>query len=233
LLFVYCGVVLKTAVLFSGGKDSSLALHYALQSSQVKCLVTLISENPESFMFHTPNIKLAEKQAEAAGLPIILQKTKGEKEKELLDLKNALQKAKSRFKIEAVFTGALASNYQASRIGKICAELELECANPLWQKSQLAVLGELGEKKIEAIIIGVFAKGLENFLGKRIDEKFIQEIKPLSEKLGINPAGEGGEMESFVLNAPFFKKRLRIEKNHVFEDRQGGRVLVIDKISLV
>lgn len=157
---------MRSAVLFSGGKDSTLALHYALQSTSVKCLISVISENPESFMFHTPNIKLVKKQAECIGLPLVLQKTKGVKEKELADLETALKKAKQRFGIEAVFTGALASVYQASRVQKICDSLGLNCINPLWQQSQLDVLQELQEKKIRAVIVGVFALGLENFFGE-------------------------------------------------------------------
>jgi ABC transporter with metal-binding/Fe-S-binding domain ATP-binding protein len=221
---------MNTAVLFSGGKDSTLALHYALQSSEVKCLVSVISSNPESFMFHTPNIQLVEKQAECIGLPLILQKTRGVKEEELKDLEKALLKAKKKFTIEGIYTGALASVYQASRIQKLCDSLGLKCINPLWQKNQFDVLEELQKEKIQAIIIGVFGQGLEKFLGRKIDSAFIEEVRPLAEKLGINPAGEGGEMESFVLDAPFFKKSLVVEKSSVKEDRQGGRMLVLEKI---
>ena len=47
---------MRLGVLFSGGKDSTLALHYASGKEEVACLITLISENKESYMFHTPNI---------------------------------------------------------------------------------------------------------------------------------------------------------------------------------
>lgn len=224
---------MNTAVLFSGGKDSTLALHYAFQRTEVKCLISIISENSESFMFHTPNIKWVKEQAECTGLPLILQKTKGVKEKELKDLEKAILKAKKKFKIQGVVTGALASTYQASRVQKICDSLGLECFNPLWQKNQFELLQELQEKKIKAIVVGVFALGLENFLGKRIDEKFIQDIKPVVEKHKINPAGEGGEFESFVLDAPFFKKKLEIEKSKILEDKQGGKLLQIESLKMV
>ena len=71
---------LKTAILYSGGKDSTLALQYALKYTHVKCLIIMISKNRESYMFHTPNIYWAEKQAEAIGIPSIVQYTEGEKE---------------------------------------------------------------------------------------------------------------------------------------------------------
>ena len=52
---------LKLAVLFSGGKDSCYALYLAQkQGHEIKCLVSMFSENPDSFMFHYPNIKFTE-----------------------------------------------------------------------------------------------------------------------------------------------------------------------------
>jgi ABC transporter with metal-binding/Fe-S-binding domain ATP-binding protein len=220
---------LPVAVLFSGGKDSNMALYYALKNCRVKCLITLVSENPESYMFHTPNINLAEKQAKAIGLPIIIEKTKGVKEKELDDLERAIKKAIRKYKIRGVFTGALASVYQASRVQKICDKLGLACLNPLWHKDQFEFLNELVKLKFEVVIVGVAAEGLEDFLGRKIDSDFIKEIREVYEKFKINPAGEGGEYETFVLNAPFFKKKLRIEKSHVIGEGLS-KILVIDEI---
>jgi len=224
---------LKTAVLFSGGKDSTLALDYALRHTSVKCLVSLLSENPESFMFHTPNISFVKEQAECIGIPLLAQKTKGVKEEELKDLKKALQAAKIKFGIEGAVTGALASVYQASRVQKVCDSLGLECFNPLWQKSQFGLLEELQERKIRAIVAGVFAQGLEGFLGRKIDGRFIKDIMPVVEKYSINPAGEGGEFESFTLDAPFFKKRLEIADSLILDRGDGARVLKIESLKAV
>jgi ABC transporter with metal-binding/Fe-S-binding domain ATP-binding protein len=224
---------MRTAVLFSGGKDSCLALHYALQSTDVKCLITVVSENPASYMFHTPNITLAEKQAEAIGLPIIIEKTKGEKEIELKDLEKAIKKAKEKYEIKAIVTGAVASVYQSSRVQKICDELNLQCISPLWQRDQFELLQEIIKLNFDVITIGVFAYGLDDFIGRKIDRKFIDDIKILNEKYKISPCGEGGEFESFVLDADFFKKKLKIEKSHVEKDKESGKVLILDKIKIV
>lgn len=224
---------MKTAVLFSGGKDSCLALYHALKSTEVKCLITVISENPASYMFHTPNIILAEKQAEAIGLPIIIEKTKGEKERELMDLEKLIKKTKKEYAIEGVVTGAIASVYQSSRVQRICDKLELKCINPLWQRNQFELLDELLKLNFDVIITGVFAFGLDEFLGRKVDRKFIDDIKILNEKYKISPIGEGGEFESLVLDAEFFKKKLEIEKSHVEEEKEGGRVLILDKIKLI
>ena len=191
----------KCAVLFSGGKDSCLALYLAkLNSYDIVCLVTLVSENLESFMFHTLSIMQVKKQAEVMGIPLLFQKTKGKKENELKDLEIALLKAKER-RADGVVTGAVESVYQASRIQKICNKLDLECFNPLWQKNQFEILEELLKKKFKVIVTGVFAHPFnKRWLGKKIDKMFIEEMKELNKKYKINPAGEGGEFESLVLD---------------------------------
>jgi len=206
-------VKLRSAVLFSGGKDSGLALDYALKYTNVKCLIIIQSKNSESYMFHTPNIEWAKTQAECTNIPYIVQITAGEKETELKDLEVAIKKAKSRYKVQAIITGAIESVYQASRVQTITNNLKMECFNPLWQKDQIELLEELIEKKFEVIISSIAADGLtEKWLGRRIDEAAILELKFLGKKFGFNPAFEGGEAESMVLNAPYFKKRIIITK---------------------
>ena len=61
---------MRIGVLFSGGKDSTLALHRAVEKEEVVCLICLNSKNPESYMFHTPNIDVTLLQAKALNLPI-------------------------------------------------------------------------------------------------------------------------------------------------------------------
>ena len=84
---------MKLGILFSGGKDSNYALFKANKSDEVTVLISLDSKNEESYMFHTP-IEEVDKQAKRLGIPLIKIKTKGEKEKELEDLKKAIKEAK-------------------------------------------------------------------------------------------------------------------------------------------
>ncbi|HHE36679.1 MAG TPA: diphthine--ammonia ligase, partial [Candidatus Woesearchaeota archaeon] len=148
---------MRLAVLFSGGKDSTYALHKALRREEVACLITIISKNKESYMFHTPNIDLTELQAKAIGLPLIKKETRGEKEEELRDLKEAIIRAKEEFSVEGIVTGAVESIYQATRIQRICDELGLWCFNPLWKKDQEELLRETLSHGFKTIISGVFA----------------------------------------------------------------------------
>jgi diphthine-ammonia ligase len=216
---------MNLAVLFSGGKDSCLATYLAKsQVHSISCLISIKSQNKESFMFHTPSINQVKKQAEIMKIPLIMIDTKGEKEKELLDLEKAIKQAIKKYKVEGVVTGAVESVYQASRIQVICNKLKIECFNPLWQKNQFELLEELIKNKFEVILTGVFAYPLDQeWLGRTIDKKFILDIKKLNEKYKINPAGEGGEFESFVLNCPLFERRLKVTKFRDFGSNHSWR----------
>ena len=160
-------------------------------------------------MFHTPAINLVEKQSQLMSVPIVIQETEGNKEKELEDLKRAIKKAIKKHHIEGIVTGALESVYQSTRIQTICNEFDIECFNPLWQKNQIELLEELIKNKFEIIISAVAAHPLDKkWVGRKIDNKFIQEMKILNEKFKVNEAGEGGEFESLVINCPLFKTKL-------------------------
>lgn len=208
---------MKVGILFSGGKDSAYAAWKAKQEGhELACLISIFSENKESFMFHTPAIGMTKKQAELMGLPLIIQETKGEKEIELKDLEKAVKTAKDKYKIEGLVTGAVASVYQSSRIQNICNNLKIECFNPLWQKNQIELLEELIKNKFEAVIVGVFAEPFDkSWIGRKIDLKFIEEIKKLQVKYKLNPAGEGGEFETIVVNCPLFRKKLPLKIKNV------------------
>ena len=205
---------MKFGVLFSGGKDSTYSAWLAKRRGhELACLITIFSENKDSYMFHTPLIELTKKQAELMNLPIIIGKTKGEKEKELDDLEELIKNAVKKYKINGIVTGAVASNYQAERIKKICDKLGIKCLNPIWGVNQVKLLEELIKNKFEIIIIGVAAYPLnEKWIGRKIDAGYIKEIAELQRKYRINPNGEGGETESLVLNCPLFKKKLKIGK---------------------
>jgi ABC transporter with metal-binding/Fe-S-binding domain ATP-binding protein len=223
---------MKLGVLFSGGKDSTLALHKAAEKNEILCLITLVSENKESYMFHTPNIDVTALQAEALGLPLVKKMTEGKPEEELKDLEEAIAQAVKRFKIEGVVTGAVESVYQSKRIQSICDRLNVFCVNPLWKKNQKALLEELVAKGFKVIISGVFAYPLdESWLGKEIDKELIERLVLLGEEFGLSVSGEGGEIETTVLDAPMFKKKIDLLDSAV-EAKGNSGVFIIQRAQL-
>ncbi len=220
---------MKLGVLFSGGKDSCFAMYKA--KGEIKCLISVIPENKESYMFHTPNIELVDIQAKALEIPIVKVKSKGEKEKELKDLKKAIRIAKDKYKIEGIVTGAVASNYQKLRVQKICDELKLKCVNPLWGNDQIELLKEIIKNKFKVIIIGVAGYPLgKEWLGKEINNKTLKELEKI--KKIINPAGEGGELETFVIDSPLHKYKIKILETKKYYKNYYG-TLEIKKTKLI
>jgi diphthine-ammonia ligase len=196
---------MRVAVLYSGGKDSNYALYWALkQGFEVKYLVSMVSESDESYMYHVPNIHLTELQARAIGIPLVKGFTSGEKEKEVEDMKAVLEG----LKIDGVVAGALASEYQKQRVDRVAKELGIESFAPAWHRDPVDYMREI-IGLFDVVIVGTAAYGLDqNWLGRRIDEKALEELIKLNEKYKVHVAGEGGEFETFVRDAPFFRARV-------------------------
>ncbi|MDV0441692.1 diphthine--ammonia ligase [Methanorbis furvi] len=189
------------AALTSGGKDSILALQKALDAGMdVTYMVTVVPKNPDSYMFHSANLAAVPVIAERCGLIYVGIPSDGEKEAELLDLKNGL----AALPIEGVIVGAIESEYQRSRVAAICDELGIALFAPLWKMDPLALLREVADR-MDVLIVVTAADGLgENVLGKRIDDSLIDVLCKISAKRRIHIAGEGGEYESLTLAAPCF-----------------------------
>ena len=161
----------------------------------------------------------------------LVQTTSGIKEEELSDLRSIIELAKSKYSVEGIVTGALASVYQSTRIQLICNELSLWCFNPLWQMPQKTLLQVLLSNNVEAIISGVAAEPFdESWLGVQIDSDRVSKLLNLEKSHRINPAGEGGEIESFVINGPLFTKSIEISKSKKHYSNYSGRLEILEAV---
>ncbi|MFW6047930.1 MAG: diphthine--ammonia ligase [Candidatus Natronoplasma sp.] len=218
------------AALFSGGKDSSLALWKAQSLGlDIDYLVTVYPKRKDSYMFHKPNLHLVPQLAESLDIELMKIKTAGEKEKELEDLKEGLKN----LEINGLITGAVASKYQLERIENVSKELSLDVFAPLWNMDQSELLDELLKNDFQSTLVSVSALGLDDgWLGKTIDEKCIQDLKKLNDRYGINISGEGGEYETLVLGAPNYDQDFKVvEKEKRWDGKRGE--LVIKKLKKV
>jgi len=225
---------LKLGVLFSSGKDSVSSAHIMQkQNYLLTCLIHIRSKNKDSYMFQTAGTEIVELQAEAMGLPIIIQETEGQKEEELMDLEKALKKAKEQYQIEGVVSGALFSTYQRDRIEKVCDRLGLKIFSPLWHKPQDEHMQEIIDNGFEVILTSVAADGLDKtWLGKRIDLQTLKNLQKLNLDTSLNLAGEGGEFESLVLDGPIFNKKIVITSTEIEEDNKNTARLIIKEAKL-
>ena len=221
---------MRLAALITGGKDSIFALYRAQKMGHsVEVLATMIPKRADSYMFHFPNIHLTDHISRAIEIPLVKAETSGIKEKELEDLKNLLES----LDVDGVVSGAILSAYQKERIERICDDLGLESVTPLWHKDPYFILREMIALEFKTIIIGVYAYGFDkSWLGKEINTKTLEKLIQLHEQYQISLVGEGGEYESLVLDAPFFKKRIEIVQSEATYENSSG-ILVIKEAKLV
>ena len=222
---------MKVAILFSGGKDSTMALYNALEAKEdVMYLLSMKSRNDESYMFHVPNIHITDLLSEALDIPIISAETDGIKEEELKDLKREFENLKS-LGVEAIYTGALFSVYQKSRIEKLCDEVGLKAISPYWHVDELEYMRNIVSLGFKIIICGVAAWGLdESWLGRVIDDETIDELVKINEKYQVNIAFEGGEAETLAIDGPIFKKRIKILKDKKEWHLDSGVYIIEDAV---
>ena len=210
---------MKLAALTSGGKDSILAIQKALDAGHtVTHMITVVPENKESYMFHSANLAAVKVMAKRAGMEYVEIPTAGEKEAEITDMQEGIRGLDT----EGLIVGAIASTYQRERVEAVCRELGLSVFAPLWGMEPDAVVSEVASR-MDARIVVTAADGLgENVLGKRIDDELIRVLKAVEKKRRIHIAGEGGEYESLVFNAPFFSSPVNAEgMETVFEGMVG------------
>ena len=196
-------VPMKVAVLFSGGKDSVFAAFCAQASGWDVSLLT-VEPSEHSTMFHHPNVKWCKRQAEEMGLEIITVKAEGE-EAELLAVKRAL----AEMRVDGVASGAIESEYQKERVDRIAHELGIRSFSPIWRCGETLLSEQCAH--LEAYVVAVAAAGLDGgMLGRKFDSAFVDYLGKL--RPPVSPHLEGGEGETFVSNAPFFRKGLKIKK---------------------
>ncbi len=214
--------------MYSGGKDSTFATYLAHQMGhEISLLVNIVPMDKASWIFHTPNLSIVPKMAEAMDIPLISVVSDGTEEGDMDALKDALEG----LDIDGVVVGALWSDYQWDRMNRVLGELDLIMLAPLWRKDQDMVYDEMVSAGIDAIIVGVFAEGLdEGWLGRHIDNASKDELKILRSRYGISIMGEGGEYESMTLDSPMFKKRLVINSSNKNVKKGVGTLDVTDVI---
>lgn len=178
-------------------------------------------ENP--YLFHRPNVRWVELQAKCAGVEhVVVDAGEGDAAEQ-----DALRRALEGLPVAGVTSGALASEYQRVRIENVCHALGLKSFTPLWHHDPSRHLRDLIEAGIDSRIVHVAAEGLgKEWLGRRLDVQAAAELDDLRARKGVNPAGEGGEYETFVVDAPQFNHRVQIEESEGVWRRDSGTLTI-------
>lgn len=206
--------------LVSGGKDSVLALWIALHQFEVTSILTVRSFCSESPLFHIPNSQYVDLMAEMLEIShTIIQTESCNIEDEVNSLKEALVNSSA----QAIITGGIRSEFQRYKFNRAAKLANMRCFNPLWRISPKFIISELLTNKFNIIITSVSSMGLgKELLGRKFSPETLETLNKYGSDLSL--IGEGGEFETFVLDAPFFPARIEILESNVHwdEHRQDG-----------
>ena len=202
---------MRVCSLYSGGKDSNYALHWAvLHGFEVCCLGVVAPRGWESTLFHYPAVELTRLQSQALGIPLVMvsELEAGGEWEALLSLVSRCAGRGA----EGIVSGALLSDYQRLRFSIAAEEYGLKSYTPLWRIDQEEYMRSLVREGFRVLVVSVSAYGLpEGLAGRVLDEELVEEIIRRARRYGFNPAFEGGEAETLVLDAPLFRSRLEVK----------------------
>jgi len=162
---------MKLACLFSGGKDSTYAIHLAKQQGHdVVCLLSVFPKSEESHLLHHPNLKWTKLQSISMKIPqLIISSNSDETNDELIVMEKLLQTAKDEFKIDGLVHGGIKSKFQKEKFETLCTKLNLVSIAPLWNTEPKQYMNKLVDSNFNFLMITVSSDGLdEQWLGKII-----------------------------------------------------------------
>ena len=222
---------MKLACLFSGGKDSTYAIHLAKQQGHdVVCLLSVFPKSDESHLLHHPNLKWTKLQSVSMKIPqLIISSNSDEIDNELIVMEKLLQNAKDEFKIDGLVHGGIKSKFQKEKFEILCEKLNLILISPLWESEPKKYMNDLLESDFHFMMTTVSSDGLDDqWLGKLISKSDVKTLETLSEKFGFNLNFEGGEAETFVIDCPLFFNSIKINKFTKNWDGYRGRFEIVD-----
>ena len=222
---------MKLACLFSGGKDSTYAIHLAKkQGHDVVCLLSIFAKSEESHLLHHPNLRWTKLQSESMNIPqLTIISDSDETSDELIVMEKLLQNAKKEFQIDGLVHGGIKSKFQKEKFETLCLKLNLISIAPLWETEPKKYMNDLLDSNFHFMMTTVSSDGLdEQWLGKLITKSDIKILNNLSDKFGFNLNFEGGESETFVINCPLFSNPIKINKFTKNWDGYRGRFEIVD-----
>ncbi len=197
---------MRAAVLWSGGKDSYLALWYGKKEYNVLLLVTFVPKNP-SFKAHP--LKLLELQAASLRIPLIQLQIDEPFQSGYVQ---AIKKLKADFDIDVLITGDIAPvDQMVNWIDECAREASVYVYKPLWQKDRSILLDTLIGLNATVIFSMVRVPYFDaQWVGRRITKELVTELEAIRKQNGLDLCGENGEYHTLVLNGPHFAYPLEL-----------------------
>ncbi len=220
---------MKLAIMFSGGKDSVAAVHWAReQGHEISALIAVKPKNTEAYLYHYATVELTKFSAEALGIPLIYLETDAiGPEKEAA----ALEKIFHNLKVDAIVLGGVGlQKTQLKKIREVAEKYKIKVFASHENLTSEELLQKEFEMGLDIRITDVAAGGLgPEWIGKKLDAQSLQELLKLSKVHGFDALGEGGHYNTFVCDSPLFKKKVfLIEKEKIWDKKTSSGYLVAD-----
>jgi uncharacterized protein (TIGR00290 family) len=201
-------------VSWSGGKDSALALHAILKTRnyQISALVTTVTEDYDRISMHGVRRILLERQAASLGFPLekVFISKNGSNEEYETKMGQVLAKYKAAGVGTVVFGDIFLEDLRKYREAKL-ATLGMQGMFPMWKRDTQELVRSLAALGFKAITTCVDTNALGGqFVGRVIDEEFLQELPPT-----VDACGENGEYHSFVYDGPIFTEKIAFKTGEV------------------
>ncbi len=198
----------KVIVSWSGGKDSCLACHTAIeQGYDVAYLVNFISQEYQRVRFHGTEARLIQVQSRAMGIPLLQNPTPDDR------YEQAFKKAVRSLLgdgVEAMIFGDIFLEEHKDWTERVCRELGIHSIEPLWGRDPEDVLTEFIDVGFQATIVSAKSDLIdEEWVGQTVDREFLSYLQ----ENHIEPCGENGEYHTFVTDGPLFEQRIEISES--------------------
>jgi len=197
----------NAAMLWTGGKDSSMALYEAVQNGY--CVHSLVTFAPMKANFLAHPLDFIKMQADALALPhyVLLVDEPFEKSYEA-----SLGKLRDEMGIDSVITGDIAEvSGNPNWIRERSRPVGISVHAPLWGWDRSSLLQQLLDKGFKACISCVYRNWLsENWIGRELNDSAIAELHMIRDRTGLDLCGEEGEYHTLVVDGPQFNRAIDI-----------------------
>ncbi|MCX5668872.1 MAG: diphthine--ammonia ligase, partial [Candidatus Omnitrophica bacterium] len=156
--------------------------------------------------FHGIEGRLLKFQADLIGIPLAQKEVSPDMLKYEEEFKAAVNELRGE-DIGSMVFGDIYLLEHESWIERVCADLNINALEPLWNNSPDNIIDEFLKVGFKAIIVSCKADVMgKEFLGRYVDKELVQELK----KRDICPCGEKGEFHTLVVDGPIFKRPIKI-----------------------
>lgn len=202
----------NAAMLWTGGKDSSLAFFEAGRDGYaIQCLVTFAPPQAE-FLAHP--LVFMKMQAQALGLPHhvlpVCEPFAESYESHLRAMRNEMG-------IDIVITGDIAEVGGAPNwIRERSRPAGMQVHTPLWGRDRRELLEQLSRHGFEVLFSCIKKRWLdESWVGRKLNENAVADLQAVRDRTGLDLCGEEGEYHTLVANGPQFAHAIAVQSYSV------------------